>query len=184
MNVFAISIMQTVPLFIEKITIKKNECTVYVKKEYVNEFFFFIQNHIHYQFKSLIDICGVDYPNDIRRFQVVYHVLSVSKNMRLRIKASISENDSIDSICDTFQSANWWEREVFDMYGIYFKNHPDLRRILTDYGFEGHPMRKDFPLSGYVEVRYDYEKKRVVHEPVQLSQEYRNFDLTSPWENL
>ena len=133
-------------------------------------------------FKVLIDICGVDYPNRPRRFDVVYHLLSVSKNCRVRVKLEADETHPIPSAVSVFPAANWFEREAFDMYGILFADHPDLRRLLTDYGFSGYPLRKDFPLTGYVEVRYDDEQKRVVYEPVKLVQEFRDFDFLSPWE--
>jgi NADH-quinone oxidoreductase subunit C len=134
------------------------------------------------QFKVLIDICGVDFPNRPRRFDVVYHLLSVSKNRRVRVKVEADETHPIPSAVPVFPAANWFEREAFDMYDILFADHPDLRRLLTDYGFSGYPLRKDFPLTGYVEVRYDDEQKRVVYEPVKLVQEFRDFDFLSPWE--
>jgi NADH-quinone oxidoreductase subunit C len=134
------------------------------------------------QFEVLIDICGVDYPERERRFEVVYHLLSPRKNQRIRIKCQTDEDTPVPSAVDVFPTANWYEREAYDMYGILFSGHPDLRRLLTDYGFQGHPMRKDFPLTGYVEVRYDDAQKRVVYEPVKLTQEFRSFDFLSPWE--
>jgi NADH-quinone oxidoreductase subunit C len=133
-------------------------------------------------FEVLIDICGVDYPGREKRFDVVYHLLSLRRNQRLRIKCETDEDTPVPSAVEVFASANWYEREAYDMYGILFSGHPDLRRILTDYGFEGHPLRKDFPLTGYVEVRYDDDQKRVVYEPVKLTQEFRTFDFESPWE--
>ena len=134
------------------------------------------------RFEVLIDICGVDWPGRENRFDVVYHLLSPRLNQRIRIKIEANEADPIDSAVGVFPAANWFEREAYDMYGILFSGHPDLRRILTDYGFQGHPLRKDFPLTGHVEVRYDDEAKRVVYEPVRLTQEFRNFDFESPWE--
>lgn len=134
------------------------------------------------RFVQLIDLCGVDYPERDKRFEVVYHLLSLHNNVRIRVKAAVGENETIATAIDVFPCANWYEREAFDMYGIQFEGHPDLRRILTDYGFEGYPLRKDFPLTGHVEVRYDDEQKRVVYEPVNLTQEFRNFDYLSPWE--
>jgi NADH-quinone oxidoreductase subunit C len=134
------------------------------------------------EFKILVDVCGVDWPQRARRFDVVYHLLSLTKNARLRIKAEVGEGESIASIADIYPTASWFERETFDMYGVPFAEHPDLRRILTDYGFSGYPLRKDFPLTGYVELRYDDELKRVVYQPVQLVQEFRDFDFMSPWE--
>ena len=133
-------------------------------------------------FEVLLDICGVDYPGRERRFDVVYHLLSLRKNQRIRVKVETDEATAVPSAIPVFPNANWYEREAYDMYGILFSGHPDLRRILTDYGFDGHPLRKDFPLTGYVEVRYDDQQKRVVYEPVKLTQEFRSFDFMSPWE--
>jgi NADH-quinone oxidoreductase subunit C len=133
-------------------------------------------------FKILVDICGVDWPQRAKRFDVVYHLLSLTKNVRVRIKTQVGEGESISSINAVYPAAGWFERECFDMYGIPFTDHPDMRRILTDYGFSGYPLRKDFPLTGYVELRYDDELKRVVYQPVQLVQEFRDFDFMSPWE--
>ena len=133
-------------------------------------------------FETLIDVCGVDYPERAQRFDVVYHLLSMKKNIRIRVKLQTDERVAVPSVSGLFPTANWFEREAFDMYGILFSGHPDLRRLLTDYGFSGHPLRKDFPLSGFVEVRYDDEQKRVVYNPVKLQQEFRNFDYLSPWE--
>lgn len=134
------------------------------------------------RFEVLIDICGVDYPERAKRFDVVYHLLSPRLNQRIRVKAATGDNTPVASAVGVFASANWYEREAYDMYGILFSDHPDLRRLLTDYGFQGYPLRKDFPLTGYVEVRYDDEQKRVVYEPVKLTQEFRTFDFESPWE--
>ncbi len=133
-------------------------------------------------FSVLIDICGVDYPERPKRFDVVYHLLSPRQNQRIRVKVETDEGTGVPSVVELFPAANWFEREAYDMYGILFTEHPDLRRILTDYGFRGHPLRKDFPVTGYVEVRYDDELKRVVYEPVKLTQEFRSFDFMSPWE--
>jgi len=134
------------------------------------------------RFEILLDICGVDWPGREKRFDVVYHLLSPRLNQRIRVKIEADENNPVASVVDVFPAANWYERETYDMYGILFSGHPDLRRILTDYGFQGFPLRKDFPLSGYVEVRYDDEQKRVIYEPVRLTQEFRDFDFESPWE--
>jgi NADH-quinone oxidoreductase subunit C len=134
------------------------------------------------EFKILVDICGVDWPQREKRFDVVYHLLSLSRNQRIRVKVQVNEEEAVPSIVVVYPAANWFEREAFDMYGMAFSDHPDLRRILTDYGFSGHPLRKDFPLTGFVEVRYDDELKRVVYQPVQLVQEFRDFDFMSPWE--
>ena len=135
-------------------------------------------------FTQLSDITAVDYPERLKRFEVIYQMLSVSNNQRLRLRVPLDEDEVIDSVVDVFASANWAEREVWDMFGIFFAGHPDLRRLLTDYGFEGHPLRKDFPLTGRVEVRYDEIQQRVVYEPVQLTQEFRDFDFLSPWEGM
>ncbi|PHP68149.1 NADH-quinone oxidoreductase subunit C [Zhengella mangrovi] len=142
----------------------------------------FLRDDVQCQFVSFIDVCGADYPSRARRFDVVYHLLSPRQNMRVRIKVQADEDMTVPSIAGIFPGAEWFERETYDMYGVLFAGHPDLRRILTDYGFEGHPLRKDFPLTGYWEVRYDDEVKRVVYEPVELKQEFRNFDFLSPWE--
>jgi NADH-quinone oxidoreductase subunit C len=142
----------------------------------------FLRDDSNSLFKVLIDICGVDYPERIERFDIVYNLLSMRFNQRVRIKVRATEDDLVPSIVGVFSSANWYEREVWDLYGVMFSDHPDLRRILTDYGFEGHPMRKDFPLTGHVEVRYDEAQKRVVYEPVKLTQAFRSFDFMSPWE--
>jgi len=134
------------------------------------------------EFKILVDVCGNDWPKREKRFDVVYHLLSLTRNMRIRVKAMVGEGDVVPSCIGLYPAAGWFEREAFDMYGIAFANNPDLRRILTDYGFSGYPLRKDFPLTGYVELRYDEELKRVVYQPVQLVQEFRDFDFMSPWE--
>lgn len=133
-------------------------------------------------FKQLVDVCGVDFPERAQRFEVVYQLLSFKHNIRMRVKVAADEATPVPSVCGVFSSAGWFEREVWDMYGVLFSGHPDLRRILTDYGFDGHPQRRDFPLTGFVELRYDDEQKRVVYEPVKLNQAYRNFDYLSPWE--
>jgi NADH-quinone oxidoreductase subunit C len=135
-------------------------------------------------FKVLIDLSGADYPEREARFEVIYSLLSMSQNQRVRVKLSVGEDDPVPSATGVYSAAGWYERETWDMYGIYFSDHPDLRRILTDYGFEGHPMRKDFPLTGRVEVRYDETQKRVVYDPVKLTQDFRSFDFLSPWEGM
>ncbi len=142
----------------------------------------FLKDNDICQFRQLTDIAGVDFPERLNRFDIVYHFLSFKNNVRIRVKTEISENSAIQSITQLFPAANWFEREAFDMYGIQFTDHPDLRRILTDYGFEGYPLRKDFPLTGNVEVRYDEMEKKIIYEPVKLQQDYRNFDIQSPWE--
>jgi NADH-quinone oxidoreductase subunit C len=142
----------------------------------------FLKNDVQCQFISIIDVCGADYPSRTNRFDVVFHLLSPRQNLRLRVKVQTDEDTPVPSATAVYPGADWYEREAYDLYGILFSGHPDLRRILTDYGFEGHPLRKDFPLTGFVEVRYDDEVKRVVYEPVELRQEFRNFDFLSPWE--
>ena len=134
------------------------------------------------RFTQMLDITGVDYPERAKRFDVVYHMLSMAQNQRIRLRVSVREDEVVPSVTGVFKSADWYERETFDMYGVIFSDHPDLRRLLTDYGFRGHPLRKDFPTTGYTEVRYDEVQKRVVYEPVKLTQEYRQFDFMSPWE--
>jgi len=136
------------------------------------------------QFSCLIDICGVDYPERTRRFDVVYHLLSPRQNTRIRVKVAVGEDMAIASATEIYTGAGWYEREAYDLYGILFTGHPDLRRLLTDYGFQGHPLRKDFPLTGFLEVRYDNAQRRVVYEPVKLAQEFRSFDFQSPWEGV
>ncbi|WP_210092585.1 NADH-quinone oxidoreductase subunit C [Ruegeria sp. HKCCSP346] len=158
------------------------ELNVDVAPSNLVEFVEFLKSDQSSKFSSLVDITGVDYPERAKRFDVVYHFLSMYQNQRIRLRVSIREDDMVPSIVDVHPSANWFEREVYDMFGILFSGHPDLRRILTDYGFRGHPLRKDFPTTGYTEVRYDEAQKRVVYEPVSLVQEYRQFDFMSPWE--
>ncbi|EEX11267.1 NADH-quinone oxidoreductase subunit c [Ruegeria lacuscaerulensis ITI-1157] len=158
------------------------ELTVEVSPSNLVEFVEFLKTDQNCKFSTLVDITAVDYPERAKRFDVVYHFLSMYQNQRIRIRISVREEDMVPSIVDVHPSANWFEREVFDMFGILFSGHPDLRRILTDYGFRGYPLRKDFPTTGYTEVRYDEAQKRVVYEPVSLVQEYRQFDFMSPWE--
>ena len=159
-----------------------DELTLVSDAESIIELLKFLQGNAACQFTTLVDICGVDYPERDQRFEVVYHLLSMRQNQRIRITVLVAEDDIVPSCIDLYPAADWFEREVFDMYGVMFSGHPDLRRILTDYGFRGHPLRKDFPTTGYVEVRYDEEQKRVVYEPVKLTQDYRQFDFMSPWE--
>ncbi|CAL4867607.1 NADH-quinone oxidoreductase chain 5 [Asticcacaulis sp. MM231] len=166
---------------VQEVVLAFGELTVTVDRERVVEIMAKLKAE-PYRFHQLIDVCGVDYPKRTRRFDVVYHLLSLTQNIRLRIKVQTDEVVPVPSIRSVYPNADWYEREAFDMYGMLFSNHPDLRRLLTDYGFEGHPLRKDFPMTGHVEVRYDEEQKRVVYEPVKLTQEYRRFDFLSPWE--
>ncbi|MGB3380741.1 MAG: NADH-quinone oxidoreductase subunit C [Rhodanobacter sp.] len=158
------------------------ELTITVEPADIVEVAGFLRDDVQCQFVSIIDICGVDYPTRAKRFDVVYHLLSPRQNLRLRLRVRADEDTLVPSLTDVYPGADWFEREAYDMYGILFSGHPDLRRLLTDYGFEGYPLRKDFPLTGFVEVRYDDEVKRVVYEPVSLRQEFRNFDFLSPWE--
>ncbi|RZO33499.1 MAG: NADH-quinone oxidoreductase subunit C [Hyphomicrobiales bacterium] len=158
-----------------------HDFSVEIKPEITLDFIRFLKESRDLQYSILIDICGVDYPERSDRFDVVYHLLSMTKNKRIRVKVSIQENVSISSIVNIFPAAEWYEREAYDLYGINFSNHPDMRRMLTDYNFQGFPLRKDFPLSGYTQVRYDDTQKRVVQESVELGQEFRDFDFESPW---
>ena len=158
------------------------ELTLIVDRERIHEVALFLRDDAECRFVNVVDVCGVDYPERDPRFEVVYHFLSPYKNQRIRLKLAADDLIPVPSITDIFPGANWFEREAYDLYGIIFSGHPDLRRILTDYGFDGHPLRKDFPLTGFVEVRYDEERKRVVYEPVRLGQEFRSFDYLSPWE--
>ena len=160
------------------------ELTVTVKREAIADFLAFLKDDSQCRFETLVDICGADYPERAERFEIVYHLLSMRLNQRIRVKVSTDEEAPVPTALGVFPAANWYEREAFDMYGISFAGHPDLRRILTDYGFEGYPLRKDFPLTGHVELRYDEAEKRVVYEPVKLVQEFRNFDFVSPWEGM
>ena len=158
------------------------ELTIHAEAASIVEVLRTLYSDPRFRFVNFIDISGVDYPGREKRFDVVYHLLSPHHNRRIRVKVQTDEATPVPSVIDVFPAANWFEREAYDFYGILFSGHPDLRRILTDYGFEGYPLRKDFPLTGFVEVRYDDEQKRVVYEPVKLNQEFRNFDFLSPWE--
>jgi NADH-quinone oxidoreductase subunit C len=167
---------------IEDRAIAYGELTVVARRDDIVRVITFLRDDPQCRFVCFIDICGADYPAREQRFDVVYHLLSPYHNSRIRVKAQTDEVTPVPSLIDVFPAANWFEREAYDLYGILFSGHPDLRRLLTDYGFEGHPLRKDFPLTGYVEVRYDDGQGRVVYEPVKLNQEFRNFDFLSPWE--
>ena len=162
--------------------IKNDELTIEISETDLVQVVQFFKSNEKIKFRQLIDIAGVDYPDEEKRFKLIYLFLSHENNYRIKLSINFQPNQVIDSITKIFPSANWMEREVFDMYGIKFKNHPDLRRILTDYGFKGHPLRKDFPLTGFNEVRYSEKDKKVIYEPVKLEQNYRNFDFESPWE--
>ena len=162
--------------------IKYGELNVTTTTENVIALLTFLRDDAKCGFVNMTDICGVDWPQRADRFDVVYHLLSPKKNLRIRVKVPVAEDQPVPSACGVYPGADWFERETWDMYGVLFTGHPDLRRLLTDYGFEGHPLRKDFPTTGFVEVRYDDAAKRVVYEPVELKQEFRNFDFLSPWE--
>ena len=165
-----------------KASVAFGELTIEVHASRIVPALKFLRDDALCRFIQLIDLTAVDHPERVRRFDIVYHLLSMHNNQRIRVKAMVGEDETIPSIREVFPCADWFEREAFDMYGVVFAGHPDLRRILTDYGFEGHPLRKDFPLTGFTEVRYDDQEKRVVYEPVSLVQEFRNFDALSPWE--
>ena len=167
---------------IQKSIISHNEILIEINESDLIDVVQFLKSNEKCKFRQLIDIAGVDYPEEEKRFQLVYLFLSHENNNRIKLLIKLQSDQVVDSITKIFPSANWMEREVFDMYGVKFKNHPDLRRILTDYGFEGHPLRKDFPLTGHTEVRYNEDQKKVISEPVKLEQNYRNFDYESPWE--
>jgi len=169
---------------IEGRIVRLDELTIDVRADQVAAVITFLRDDPRCRFTTLVDICGADYPERGKRFDVVYHLLSMHLNHRIRIKVQTDEDTPVPSIVGVYPCADWFEREAFDMYGILFSNHPDLRRILTDYNFEGFPLRKDFPLTGHVEVRYDPEQQRVVYEPVKLTQGFRNFDFLSPWEGM
>ena len=164
--------------------IEFDELVLRARRELIVKVLTFLRDDVNCRFQQLMDVCGVDYPEREKRFEVVYNLLSLTHNMRVRVKVETDEETPVPSVSGVFSSATWWEREAWDLFGIYFSEHPDLRRIMTDYGFDGHPLRKDFPLTGYVEVRYDDEQKRVVYEPVKLTQEFRSFDFLSPWEGV
>lgn len=164
------------------VDIHADEVNLIASKDHIVDLLSFLRDDKAFRFIQLMDLCGVDYPSRIDRFEVVYHLMSLHKNLRLRIKLAVKEDETVPSVTSVFPVANWFEREAFDMYGILFSGHPDLRRILTDYGFEGYPLRKDFPVTGHVELRYDDEQKRVVYDKVSLAQDFRSFDFLSPWE--
>ncbi len=164
--------------------VARDELTVVVQRDSIIRVVKFLKDDEKCQFNQLLDVCGVDYPERPERFDVVYHLISMTRNARIRMKVRTDEETPVPSVTEVYPCADWLEREVWDMYGVFFAGHPDLRRILTDYGFDGHPQRKDFPLTGYVEMRYDEEQKRVIYEPVKLVQDFRTFDFLSPWEGM
>nr|YP_010507947.1 NADH dehydrogenase subunit 9 [Phytophthora humicola]AEP43340.1 NADH dehydrogenase subunit 9 [Phytophthora humicola]AEP43342.1 NADH dehydrogenase subunit 9 [Phytophthora humicola]UXG56293.1 NADH dehydrogenase subunit 9 [Phytophthora humicola] len=177
---FSKYLLQILPII--NYTLYKNELCINIPTKKLIPILIFLKNHTNSQFKILSEICAVDYINKKKRFEIIYNLLSIRFNSRLKVKITINELQPVDSIINIYKAANWCEREVWDMFGIFFSNHPDLRRILTDYGFEGHPLRKDFPLSGFLEVFYNELKKRVVYEPINLSQQYRLFEFNNPWD--
>jgi NADH-quinone oxidoreductase subunit C len=164
--------------------IANRELTLVARLKDIVSLLTFLRDDKNTQFKQLVDVCGADYPVRAQRFEVVYHLLSLTKNLRLRVKVRVGEGETVPTVTNVFSSANWYERETYDMFGIMFENHPDLRRILTDYDFDGHPLRKDFPVEGKVELWYDPELKRCVYKPIALKQEFRSFEWQSPWEGM
>ena len=177
-------IVSCLPHYINTVLLVFNDLTIVVPARYIFKVLSFLKNDLNSHFEVLIDVTAVDFPENDKRFEVVYMLLSCKYNTRIRVKTHVNEMTSLDSVFSLYASANWVEREVWDMFGICFKNHPDLRRLLTDYGFDGHPLRKDFPLNGYTSVRYDDTQKIVLYEGTELAQEYRNFDFLSPWNTI
>lgn len=180
---FVTFLEETLMNHVQKITQFRDEIIIEVNVSDLKKTILFLKDHENCLFKLLVDLFAVDYPTKENRFELIYCLLSTKYNSRIKIKTFVDEFTPVESIVDLYQSANWLEREVWDMNGIYIEQHPDLRRILTDYGFEGYPLRKDFPLSGYTEVRYDDSQKRVISEPIELTQEFRVFNFNSPWES-
>lgn len=180
----AMHVTGAMPGAVDNTVIAFDELTLEAKADQIIPLLIFLRDDPRCLFTTLVDLCGADYPERAQRFDVVYHLLSMRRNKRIRIKIRTDENTPVPSVIQVYPAADWNEREAFDMYGIQFAGHPDLRRLLTDYGFQGFPLRKDFPLTGHVEVRYDPEQQRVVYEPVKLAQAYRNFDFLSPWEGM
>jgi len=178
---FGIYLIEIIPKFIKSVTLEKNELSLEVDSKNIKFILNFLKNHLNTKFNCLITITAIDYPEKEKRFEVNYLLLSLDLNFRIRIYTYTDEITPLESIISVYKSASWYEREVWDMFGVFFSGHSDLRRILTDYGFEGFPLRKDFPQTGYVEVRYDDEKKYVVYEPLEVAQEYRAFDFNSSW---
>ena len=177
-------VQSALPEQLEEVEIEYDELAIVARPESIVRVLSFLRDDVNCQFKQLMDVCGVDYPGRPQRFDVVYNLLSLTHNRRIRVKTRTDGQAAVPTVTGVFSSAGWWEREAYDLYGIWFRDHPDLRRILTDYGFDGYPLRKDFPLTGYFEVRYDDEQKRIVYEPVKLTQDFRNFDFLSPWEGM
>jgi NADH/F420H2 dehydrogenase subunit C len=181
---YAKFLLDMLPKYIEKVHIYKDELILFVKLEFLLDILQFLKLNSNCLFNVLVDITAIDYPEREKRFELVYQLLSVKYNIRLRIKVLMKEEAVVKSASSIYKSSLWLEREIWDMFGIFFSEHPDLRRILTDYGFEGFPLRKDFPLSGFNEVRYDDEVKRIIYEPIEITQEFRSFDFLSPWEKI
>ncbi|KAK6521030.1 NADH-ubiquinone oxidoreductase 30.4 kDa subunit, mitochondrial [Arthrobotrys conoides] len=178
-------LMSCLPKFIQQYSVWKDELSIYIPPRAVIPVFTFLKNHHAAQFTMIADITAVDFPTRQYRFEVVYNMLSVTYNSRIRVKTYADETSPVPSVTPLYDGANWYEREVYDMFGVFFTNHPDLRRIMTDYGFEGHPLRKDFPLTGYTEIRWDEETKRIVYEPLEMTQAFRNFETgTAAWEQV
>ena len=184
LRVLAERLSAALPDALIKTEVRNGELCCWTRREALTGVLRFLRDDPKCRFTVLCDICGVDYPDRPLRFEVVYHLLSMQLNRRIRVKLETDGEQPVQSTIGLFSSAGWWEREAWDLFGIYFADNPDLRRILTDYGFEGHPLRKDFPLTGYVELRYDEDQKTVVYEPVHLQQEFRSFDFLSPWEGM
>lgn len=182
---FGIYAGQCMPKYIQKIQLTHgNELELLIAPQGVLPVITFLKDHTNAQFNNISDVTAIDVPSRVNRFEIIYNILSIRYATRIRVKTYTDELTPIDSISEIFKGANWYEREVYDMFGVYFANHPDLRRILTDYGFEGHPLQKNFPLSGYQELRYDDELERIIYEPVELAQEFRKFDLQTPWQQF
>ena len=177
-------VKNSIQIFDCKVLVSNNELSIESSKSDFIKIILFLKDHPNTSFDVLVDICAVDYPDRKNRFEIVYQLLSISLNLRMKLKLKIKEDEPVESLSNIYPCANWYEREIWDLFGISFENHPDLRRILTDYDFEGFPLRKDFPLTGFVQVKYDDETQQVVNEPVKLDQEYRDFDNLSPWEGM
>ncbi len=177
-------VKNSIQIFDCKVLVSNNELSVESSKSDFIRIILFLKDHPNTSFDVLVDICAVDYPDRKNRFEIVYQLLSISLNLRMKLKLKVKEDEPVESLSNIYPCANWYEREIWDLFGISFENHPDLRRILTDYDFEGFPLRKDFPLTGFVQVKYDDETQQVVNEPVKLDQEYRDFDNLSPWEGM
>ena len=177
-------VKNSIQIFDCKVLVSNSELSIESSKSDFIKIILFLKDHPNTSFDVLVDICAVDYPDRKNRFEIVYQLLSISLNLRMKLKLQVKEDEPVESLSNIYPCANWYEREIWDLFGISFENHPDLRRILTDYDFEGFPLRKDFPLTGFVQVKYDDETQQVVNEPVKLDQEYRDFDNLSPWEGM